>query len=82
MIDHKCVNKVLLHDLLERLENDGNISCEIINKRAGPNKRAGWNFLKKIINEQGQIRASRMEIPQIINKRACSIIRQLRVRTY
>ena len=47
MIDHICMNKVLLHDLLERLENDGNISCEIINKRAGPNKRAGWNFLKK-----------------------------------
>ena len=32
-----------------------------INKRAGPNKQAGWNFLKKLINEQGQIGASRME---------------------
>ena len=32
-----------------------------INKRAEPNKRAGWNFLKQIINEQGQIGASRME---------------------
>ena len=53
--------------------------CEIISKRAGPNKRAGRNFLKKLINEQGQIRASRMEKPQIINKRACSLIRHLRV---
>ena len=52
---------------------------EIINKRAGPNKQAGWNFLKKLINEQGQIRACRMEKPQIINKRACSIIRQITV---
>ena len=32
-----------------------------INKRAEPNKRAGWNFLKQIINKQGQIGASRME---------------------
>ena len=56
--------------------------CEIISKRAGPNKRAGRNFLKKLINEQGQIRASRMEKPQIINKRACSLIRHLRVHTY
>ena len=40
---------------------------EIINKWAGPNKQAGRNFLKKLINEQGQIRACRMEKPQIIN---------------
>ena len=37
------------------------------NKRAGLNKRAGWNFLKKLISEQGLIRASRVEKPQKIN---------------
>ena len=46
----------------------------------GPNKRAGWNFFKKLISEQGQIRVSRMEKPEKINKRACSFIRQVRVR--
>ena len=55
------------------------ICSEIVNKQAGPNKRAGWNFFKKLISEQGQIRASRMEKPQKINKRACSVIRQVRV---
>ena len=39
-------------------------------------------FSKKIINEQGQIRASRMEKSPQINKRACSLIRQLGVSTY
>ena len=37
---------------------------------------------QKLINEQGQIRASRVENSKKINKRACSSIRQLRVLTW
>ena len=68
------MNMLLLVNLFKKWTK-----CEKINKQAGPYKQADWNFPKKIINEQGRIRASRMEKSPKINKRACSLIRQLRV---
>ena len=49
------------------------------NLRAGCNKRAGRNYLGKLISEQALIRASRQEKFPIFPWRACSLIRNSRV---
>ena len=40
--------------LFSRMEQNqfSGICSEIVNKRAGPNKRAGWNFFQKV-NKRG-----------------------------
>ena len=49
------------------------------NNRAGPNNQAGRIYFGKLISEQALITMSRVDFFKFINKRACSVIREVRV---
>ena len=49
------------------------------NNRAGPNNQVGRIYFGKLISEQALITMSRVDFFKFINKRACSVIREVRV---